>query len=220
MTIKTRSTWWGPGLLLFYGFSSVLFGALQIGNIQSGPPAEPNDTMHYFEMPIPIMIHIVSGMLFSLLGPLQFAPVIRQRWPRWHRMMGTLLLVSGLGVAGSAIWMNEVFPEFGGLLKYTGVLFGSVLLVFAEFQAIRFIVARNIASHRAWMMRALAMVFGPATQRFIVIPYFVLVGMPSELFIGFLVWSGWIINLAFVEWFLWRERRKGGSKRNLELATA
>jgi len=219
MTTKTRSTWWGPGLLLFFGLSSVLFGALQIGTLQSGPPAEPNETMHYFDMPIPIMIHIVSGILFSVLGPFQFAPVIRQRWPRWHRMTGTILLVAGLGVAGSSIWMNQNFPEFGGILKYLGVLLSSVFLIFSEIQAIRFIVAKNVSKHRAWMMRATAMVLGPATQRSTIIPYFLVMGEPSEWMLGLLVCAGWIINLSFVEWFLWRERRKKLGNRELELAS-
>ena len=54
-----------PLLLLLLGGINVLFGALQLDLIQQGPPPSPDEfvSMHYFEMPIPIVIHIVAGII-------------------------------------------------------------------------------------------------------------------------------------------------------------
>src|ERR1700681_4661390 len=40
---------------------------------------------HY---PVLTLIHIVPGLLFMLLGPLQFSSTIRARHLRWHRWSG------------------------------------------------------------------------------------------------------------------------------------
>jgi hypothetical protein len=40
---------------------------------------------HY---PVLTLIHIVPGLLFMLLGPLQFSATIRARNLRWHRWSG------------------------------------------------------------------------------------------------------------------------------------
>ena len=47
----------------------------------------------------PVVVHIVLGIFFNLLSPFQFAPVLRQRWPAWHRRLGRLLIVSGIALA-------------------------------------------------------------------------------------------------------------------------
>ena len=74
MTAKPISDWLVPGLLLALGALNVLFGALPLTMIQQGPLAVPDvfTSRHYFEAPIPIVLHIISGIIFNLLDPLPF----------------------------------------------------------------------------------------------------------------------------------------------------
>lgn len=208
MTAKPKSNWRVPLLLLMLGSLNVLFGALQLDTIRQGPPSVPEEftTMQYFATPIPIVLHIVAGIAFNLLGPFQFAPSLRQRWPGWHRWTGRLLIIAGVLVGLTGLWMNQFFPAYGGLLKYTGVIVNSIGLVASLGIALQVILAGDVRRHRAWMMRAIAFGLGPATQRLFILPYFFIYGMPNDLVIGLVIWFGFLVNLSVVEWVLLRER--------------
>ena len=210
MTKKLTANWLIPSLLLLLGSLNVLFGALQLGTIQQGPPtvADEFTSLHYFATPIPIVLHIAAGIIFNLLGPLQFAPAIWQRWPAWHRWAGRLLIISGAAVGLTGLWMNQFYPAYGGFLKYSGVAVSSIGLIVALGIALRAILNRDIPRHRAWMMRAFALGLGPATQRFFILPYFFMGGEINDLLIGLVVWFGFLINLIVVEGVLWQGRRK------------
>jgi uncharacterized membrane protein len=42
----------------------------------------------------------------ATLGAFQFSSRVRRRRPGWHRMAGRVLVVLGLAVAFSALWMT------------------------------------------------------------------------------------------------------------------
>lgn len=209
MSKKFILNWRVPLLLLLYGGMNVLFDAMQLGNIQQGPPVNPDEftSMHYFETPLPIVSHILAGIIFNLMSPFQFAPTILRRWPKWHRGSGRLLIGSGLIVGVTGLWMNHYFPAYGGILKYTGVVAHSVGLIMSLGISLRLILKREIRGHRAWIMRAVACGLGPATQRLIILPIFFIYGTVNESLVGLVVWAGVLINLAVVERILWRERK-------------
>lgn len=208
MTRFPFANWLVPLSLLALGGLQVSSGAFQLTLIQQGPPPEGAESLfvspHYFQTPFPILVHIVSGIVFSLLAPFQFAIPVRRRWPLWHRWSGRVVFATGILVALSALWMNQYFPVFGGLLKYAGILVFSLGLILSLGQAVRAIVTRDIQRHRAWMMRAMAIGLGGATQRVFLLPVFVINGGLGELTIGLGVWSGFLLNLAVAEWVLRR----------------
>lgn len=216
MTKKQKNSWLVPALLLLFGATNILFGALQLDTIQQGPPAIPDEftAMHYFATPIPIVLHIVAGILFNLLGPFQFAPAIWRRWPNWHRRSGRLLIGSGLLVALTGLWMNQYYPLYGGFLKYSTVMAHSIGLAVWLGVALRAILARDIPRHSAWMMRAIAIGLSPATQRVFILPMFFIYGDVSELMVGLVVWSSLLLNLSVVEWIRLRERRDKSGQIN------
>ncbi|MEM7800531.1 MAG: DUF2306 domain-containing protein, partial [Chloroflexota bacterium] len=196
------------GLLLLLGSINVLFGALQLDTIQQGPPPIPDESVSitYFEQPIPIVLHIIAGILLNLVAPLQFASPILKNTPALHRWTGRLLIGSSLVVGATSLWMNQYYPAYGGFLKYTGIVAHSLILMAGMGLAMIYIYDRDIDRHRAWMMRAVAAGLGPATQRLIFLPLFFILGGFSDLGIGLVIWSGLLINLAVVEWVLYRDR--------------
>src|ERR1700726_3698890 len=58
---------------------------------------------HY---PVLTLIHIVPGLLFMLLGPLQFSSTIRARHLRWHRWSGRVFVAFGFLVVNFALKMS------------------------------------------------------------------------------------------------------------------
>lgn len=211
MSVRTTN-WLVPLLLLLLGALNIASGAFQLTLIGQGPTPEVLSldfaSPQYFTTPLPILIHIVTGITFNLLAPLQFVPAIRRRWPVWHRRSGRLLIVAGVGAGLSGLWMNQFFPAFGTGLKYAAVITFGVGIVVALGLGLRAALRRDISRHRVWMMRAVAMSLGPAVQRLILLPMFLVFGEPPMLVIESVVWLSYFLNLAVVEWVLRRPRRR------------
>lgn len=204
-------TWLAPMGLLLLAVVPILTGALSLTAVGEGliTGAITPDTANYVTNPVPIVLHIVAGSLFNLLGVFQFVPAIRRNWPQWHRWSGRVFICMGLVTAASAIWVNQFFPAFGGWLKYSSNLLFGVALAAALVIAYRAILRRDIATHRAWMMRAYAIGLGVATQRLLVIPYVAAtMSVPPDPWLGLLLWAGWLINLGVVEAILHKGRKR------------
>ena len=160
------------------------------------------------------MLHIVFGIVLNLIGPFQFAPGLLKRRPAWHRMSGRLLILSGLIVGFTSLWMNQFYPAYGGPLKYIGIVTHSVILIFGLILALWAVRKRDFVTHRAWMMRAVAAGLGPATQRLLILPYFIAFGIPNDFVIGLVVCFGILTNMVVVETILWRERNDRSAYSN------
>jgi hypothetical protein len=75
------------------------------------------------------LVHIVPGLFFMLLGPLQFSATIRRRYPRWHRWSGRVFVGCGAVIGISALAMSFAMPAIGGVNQAAAtILFGSIFL--------------------------------------------------------------------------------------------
>jgi hypothetical protein len=82
--------------------------------------------------PVPLVLHLASAGVYSILGAFQFATGFRRRRPGWHRAAGRLLVPCGLLVGLSALWMTLFYPRPDGtgvLLYVLRLVFGSAMLV-------------------------------------------------------------------------------------------
>jgi len=166
-------------------------------------PADPAEQT-YIDNPVPILLHLVPVILFTLLGPFQLTPRARAKWPLLHRVSGRIFVVAGVMAGLSGLYMNEVFPPIGGPAKYWGTLLFGVLMTFSILRGLWAVLNRDIPRHRAWMIRAYAIGIGATTQRLIIIPMFLAFGGLNDLTIGVAMWGGWVINLVVAEWIIGR----------------
>ena len=196
-----RGTWLVPVALIALSLVPVIAGSLRLVELSGGAailPAKPTS-------PLPLVLHIVSASLYSVLGAFQFSAGFRRRRPGWHRVAGRLLVVLGLVVALSALWLTIFTPLFEGsgqLYQVFRLVFGSamVLSIVLGFLAIR---RRDVARHRAWMIRAYAIALAAGAQVFTLGIGEAIVGKgdtSNALFAG----AGWVINLAVAEWVIRR----------------
>jgi uncharacterized membrane protein len=205
---KNRAEWIIPTLLIVLSLVPVLAGAARLSELASGAQVTP-DNARVFASPIPVVVHIVSVSLYSILGAFQFAPGFRRRNSRWHRFVGKWILVPcGLAVALSGLWMTQFYPwpkGDGELLYVFRLIFGSAMLisiVLGAFAARR----RDYVRHGEWMMRGYAIGLGAGTQVFTHLPWLLFFGVPDELTRALLMAAGWIINIMVVEWIIHRRR--------------
>ena len=196
----SRRSWPVPVSLVALSMIPVVAGTLRILQLAGGPELMPADD-RFDRLPLAIVVHIVGAVGYILVGVLQFVPRFRRRHWAWHRRAGRVLAVAGLMVAGSALWLTlfyEPKPGTGDLLYLFRLVFASAMAasLVLGFAAIR---RRDIAAHRAWMIRAYAIGLAAGTQAFTEGFGGALFGigeMRGDLFKG----AGWVINLAVAEW--------------------
>jgi len=199
---RRGSTWRVPAALVALSLVPILAGSSRLVELSGGPqllPPRVDDPS-----PVPLVVHIVSVIVYAALGAFQFSAGIRRRRIGWHRAAGRLLVLVGLVVALSALWLTLFYPRTAGgdllfvfrLLAGSGTAASLVLGVTA-------IRRRDIARHRAWMTRAYALALGAGTQVFTLSLGEAILGA-SDLSEALLQGAGWAINLAVAEWFIRR----------------
>jgi uncharacterized membrane protein len=57
--------------------------------------------------PIPVVFHLLSVVPYCILGIFQFLPSFRKKYPKWHRLVGRLLVSAGIVSALSGLWMTH-----------------------------------------------------------------------------------------------------------------
>ncbi len=199
---KTGSSQWLviAGLLML-SFIPVASGLFRLNQLTSGVAITPANA-RFFASPLPVIVHIVGSSLFAILGAFQFSTSLRRRWPRWHRVAGRLLVLAGLLVGLSGIWMALFYYPRpvgdGDFLAALRLLFGSAMIgsIVRSFAAIR---RGDVRGHRAWMMRGYAIGLGAGTQTLTLMIGEMIAGKPDELSRALLMGLAWVINLAVAE---------------------
>lgn len=194
-----RSTWRVPIALVALGTVPVIAGSLRLVELSGGAGALPSNA-RYDASPLPVVLHIVCATVFAIVGAFQFSPRLRRRRSNWHRRAGRVLVVAGLGVALSALWLNHFFPRADAtraVLYPLRMAFGAAMVatIVLGFVAAR---RRDFARHRAWMIRSYAIGIVAGTQVFTL-------GIGGAIFgtgdvtTALLLAAAWAINLAVAE---------------------
>lgn len=108
-----------------------------------------------------VIIHISLAFVISFFGPLQFAPVIRKKFPAFHRINGRIYITTALVISVAAIysiWSREAV--IGGIMGQIGTSLDGVLIIVCAIKAVQFAMAKKIAIHRQWALRLFIVVSG------------------------------------------------------------
>ena len=204
---SARAEWLVITLLIALSALPVGAGAVRLAGLARGAEITP-ENVRFFAAPVPVVLHILSVFPYCVLGAFQFSPSIRRRRPGWHRGAGRLLVPLGLVAALSGLWMTQFYPPVdhdGPLLYAIRMVAGSAMVLFICLGLAAIVRRRrNIASHRAWMMRGYAIGLGAGTQALTHLPYFLFEGIQGELSRALAMGAGWAINLAVAEWIIRR----------------
>ena len=196
---RRPSTWPIPLALVALSLVPVVAGALRVTDVATSSTFMPEDA-HHPSVPVALVVHIVSAVVYSLVGAFQFSAGLRRRRPRWHRAAGRVLVPMGLAVAGSALWMTLGYPRevhTGPLLFWSRLVFGTGMILCLVL-GLRAILRKDVPMHRAWMIRAYALGLGAGTQ-------VVTIGLGQAVFgtstavTDTVTAVGWAINLTLAE---------------------
>ena len=147
------------------------------------------------------MLHIIPGLLFVVLAPLQFVQSLRCRRPALHRWTGRVVLGSGMIIGSSALVMSPQMA-IGGVNETAATMLFATIFLFALVRAFLYIRHGNVALHREWMIRAFAIGLAVASVRPIVGVFFATRGIthltPHDFF-GTAFWLGFTLQLMVAE---------------------
>ncbi|HYL63663.1 MAG TPA: DUF2306 domain-containing protein [Candidatus Methylomirabilis sp.] len=174
------------------------------------PPPAPNAFVAQFtalddlfaHYPYLTLIHIIPGLLFMILGPLQFSPRIRARHSRFHRINGRIFLTCSAIIGISALVMSFGMPAIGGFNQAAATTLFGTFFLFALAKAFWHIRRREILLHRQWMIRAFATGLAVATIRTIIGFFFAtsrFTHLTPREFFGTAFWLGFTLQLIAAE---------------------
>lgn len=206
---KSRGLWRVPTALILLSIIPLTMGAFRLIELAEGAAITPANA-RFFASPLPVVLHIVGAFVYSILGAIQFVPILRQRGARLHRLMGRVLVPVGLVVGLSGVWMTLFYPrpaDSSDLLYVFRLLFGSAMVVSIVLGLVA-IRRRDVAQHRAWMTRAYAIGLGAGTQVLTLMVGELIAGPPNEMEHALLMGAAWVINVAVAEWAIRRRPAK------------
>ncbi len=144
------------------------------------------------------MLHMVFGVVFVLLIPLQMIPSIRASHPRFHRISGyAMLVMSILLVVTGCIFAFQY--TYTGLPEQVPTATFSLLYLWILYMAINSIRAKRVDLHREWMIRAFSMMMGISATRVWFYIFLKSTDIPSNHFCSSIFWLGLGVNLIIAE---------------------
>jgi uncharacterized membrane protein len=187
-------------LLAFCTFIPIMMAGVQIPL-----GALPEDSLRLAGASVPLFLHALAGVLFGVLGPMQFARALQRRFGVFHRMTGRVFALAGLVLAlsglGLLLQVESIATE---LLDVARGVF-SLALIVALAMGVMAARARDLTKHRAWMIRAYVIGMGAGTFALVMFPIYLITGAPITGLASDTVFVGWwLLNIALGEWIIRR----------------
>jgi hypothetical protein len=217
----SRGVWLIPVGLILLNLIPIVSGSLRLTQLSGGPELMPQAD-RFTDFPWPVITHIVSATLYSIVGAFQFLPGLRRGRRSWHKVAGRVLIPAGFLVALSGMWMgafSDLPAGDGFLLFLVRMGFGSFMVV-SLILGIRAIIQRRFSIHGAWMTRAYAIGVGAGTQAIFLIPVSMVLGSSHELGRAITMALAWVANLAVAELVIRRRARREALRRRPRMTAA
>lgn len=193
------------------GWSFIAISAIAIG-LYAVPPYmtfSPQDSRiplnQLFASHLPwLFLHALPSGIALLIGPFQFLPAIRNRWPKAHRQLGRLYLLCVL--AGSCAAISATVMTTAGFHAQMGFGLLVVCWLFSGWQAYRAARQGRIRDHRVWMIRNYALTFAAVLLRVYLLAGIGLMQfVPSisfdELYVA-TIWGSIATSVLVADWFI------------------
>lgn len=194
-----------PLLLLLALFTFIPVVTAVMNTVQIPTGTYPQDSAHLAVAPLSWFLHALAGVAFGIAGPLNFVRALRRRFDRLHRVAGWVFFGSGLVLGLTALsLLLTVEPQRTPVVDIARGVFGLALIVSIAMAATA-IRRRDIATHRAWVIRAYAVGMGLGTVALVFFPIYVVTGAPPEGLASDILFVGsWALNVGLAEWVIHR----------------
>lgn len=142
--------------------------------------------------------HVFVAPICLLAGFTQFSGILRNRWPRVHRLSGWLYALSVLLVSAPSGIVMGVYAN-GGLSSQIAFCLLGFLWLGTTWMAVVRARQGDFIAHRDWMIRSFALALSAITLR-LWKPLLVMLFHPRPMDVYMVVaWLGWTLNLFVAE---------------------
>lgn len=156
---------------------------------------------------IAFFIHVYASMWVLFAGFTQFSKRLLKQQPRLHRTLGYIYVVDVLLITGPAGLLMGFYAN-GGLPSRIAFVVLAILWIFCTAMAFVKAKQKDFKAHRNYMIRSYALTLSALTLRawkYAITNSFEL--PPMDVYRA-VAWLGWVPNLLFAEWLIWRRRVK------------
>lgn len=157
--------------------------------------------------------HVLLAAIVIGGGPLQLIPQIRQRVPRFHRILGRSYLTATMLSAIAGLYMTATRSPIGDWVSKLGISIDGVLILVFGVMALRAALAREFTAHRRWAMRLFLAASAVLFFRIGLMAWVALtggIGIDYATFTGpflyFLGFAQYLLPLAMLEWYFKAQR--------------
>jgi len=165
-------------------------------------------------------VHAIGAAAITLGGLLQLVPMIRQRYPSFHRWTGRVFIALAWVMAIGGLWMVWIRGTYLSVASAIAISLNALLILAFTALALRAALAGRIAEHRRWALRGFMMVSGVWFLRVGIMAWIILnqgpVGMtdslsgPADIA---LVFASVLVPLAVLEIYLAAQRSRQPSHK-------
>ena len=160
-----------------------------------------------------LLIHVFGAAILSASGMLQLVPVLRTRFPRWHRFNGRVFFSIGLIGAITGLYLTWLRGSRLSDIGAIGVSLNGILIVVAIYYAWRLAIERKYAQHLRVAIHAFLLVNAVWTVRLFLMGWFLTTqGLgtnstldgPANIIISF---SSYLLPMALAELYFWGKKQ-------------
>jgi uncharacterized membrane protein len=152
-------------------------------------------------------VHVYSAIFVLLAGFSQFSSALLKKFPAAHRNIGKFYVFTVLFLSAPSGLFIGFFAN-GGFYSQISFVSLSILWFYFTLKGFTAIKNKNIAGHKAFMLRSFALTFSAVTLRFWkVILVYLFHPAPMDVY-QIIAWLGWIPNLLIVEYYLYNQLKK------------
>jgi uncharacterized membrane protein YozB (DUF420 family) len=203
-TSSPTKSWWARSWVIPLWAVVLFYLYYQITPFIGVPPSEIQVSPHPgFSAYYPILIvHMTAGTIAMLTACMQVWQWLRRSHPKIHRASGRLYVFAGAvpgALAGmTIIWFAPASGKLGVMISVLGWVTTALVAYFAARRG-------NYVLHRRFMLYSFAFVMNNIWGVF-----FQIIWIKFHLTLDFTYlleasrWLGWVINLALVQWWLYR----------------
>ena len=161
LTPFQRISWLRPKYLLFGFIGLMVAYVLVTSESFLIHPKDPH-WQHYESFKWWLLPHGLAGACSLVLGPMQFSDRLRQRFTKFHRVVGRFYIAGVFFAAPLGFYIQHFEERMGGARSFSvAAAADAILWMLTTGIALAFILKGKVQQHRQWMTRsfAVALVF-------------------------------------------------------------
>lgn len=177
---------------------------IQQYNIKPGTDWYVEQMANYREFAATTGLHVMPAFFFILLSLFQLSAKLRQNYPAFHRWNGRLFMLLSLSISISGLALG-LFMPFAGPVETLFVVIYASAFTYALWRGYQHIRRREVAQHRLWMLRMVALGYAPVTMRLIYVVMLQTMAVEAKDIFTPTMLAGAILNLIAIEWWMRRK---------------